>query len=276
MERLSRAEVERRYRGTIDAYNATPLALERGWTISPSGPKLREIEECYAALPQPDAVFLDVGTGRGIAPRFFQALGYRAITVDNPRSGSPAPLRNAALAGIETHACDILNAPLPLPDGSVDCILFADVIEHLLHSPKPALAEFLRVLKPGGVCVATTPNAVRLSVRVRIAAGISNWPNLRGYFDAPYHRGHHHEYSAAEFRYAFEKSGFAIEKLAFLGTIAGVDVASLEELQPQQVKRRPGRSHPAVALAKLPVVALERLVPHFRPVLLLVARKPHG
>lgn len=273
MARLSPAEIEARYRAVIDDYNTTPLAAERGWTIAPSAPKLHEIAECYAALAAPDAVFLDIGTGRAIAPRLFKSLGYRVVTVDNPQSGSPFPLENAALAGIETHACDILAEPLPLADASVDCILFADVIEHLLHSPKPALAEFLRVLKPGGVVVATTPNAVRLSVRLRVLLGISNWPNLRAYFDAPYHRGHHHEYTAAEFRYAFERSGFAVDKLVFEGTVAGVDVAALEELQPQQIKRKPGRSHPLVRLAKAPVVLLERLVPRFRPVMLLVARK---
>jgi SAM-dependent methyltransferase len=273
MARLSRAEISRLYRAVIDEYNASPLAAVRGWTAAPSDNKLREIEEICARLPHDDAVFLDVGTGQAIPPRFFRKLGYRVVAVDNPAAYGKGPLENAALAGIEAFACDIVSEKLPLADESVDCILCADVIEHLLHSPKFALQEFARVLKPGGVCIVTTPNAVRLSVRIRVVLGISNWPHLRQFFNAPYHRGHHHEYTAAELRMAFRACGFEIAKFRYEGTVTGVTIETLEELQPQP-RRKAGRTHPLVRLAKIPVYILERLVPHFRQILFLVARKP--
>jgi hypothetical protein len=31
---------------------------------------------------------------------------------------------------------------------------------------------------PNGFCVATTPNALRVSARIRLALGYSNWPKL--------------------------------------------------------------------------------------------------
>ena len=275
MPKLSRAELSRLYRAVIEEYNASPLAALRGWTTAPSDNKLREIEEIYARLPHKDSVFLDVGTGQGIPPRFFKKLGYRVVAVDNPAAYSQATLENAVLAGIEAFPCDIVSEKLPLADETVDCILCADVIEHLLHSPKFALQEFARVLKPGGVCIVTTPNAVRLSVRIRVVLGISNWPHLRQFFNAPYHKGHHHEYTEAELRFAFRASGFEIAKFRYVGTVTGVAVERLEDLQPQP-RRREGRTHPLVRLAKIPVYVLERLVPHFRQVLFLVARKPDG
>jgi 2-polyprenyl-3-methyl-5-hydroxy-6-metoxy-1,4-benzoquinol methylase len=51
---------------------------------------------------------------------------------------------------------------LDLPDESVDCVTFQEVIEHL-EGPAVAVKEINRVLRPGGVLVVTTPNAYALS-----------------------------------------------------------------------------------------------------------------
>lgn len=47
---------------------------------------------------------------------------------------------------------------LDLPDESVDCVSFQEVIEHL-EGAAVAIKEINRVLRPGGVLVVTTPNA---------------------------------------------------------------------------------------------------------------------
>jgi len=46
---------------------------------------------------------LDIGTGRGICPRFFSRLGHRSITLDFPVTGTNEALNAAAMAGVETH-----------------------------------------------------------------------------------------------------------------------------------------------------------------------------
>lgn len=267
-------ELRTLYTETIEKYNTSALALEGKYVAMANEPKFRELVECVKYLPSRNATFLDIGTGMGIAPRFFRKLGCNSITVDNYVTGGNA-LSNAMEAGVRGINCDIMNSPLPLEDESVDCILFADVIEHLIHSPKYPLAEFKRVLTVGGVCVATTPNAMRLSVRLRVLLGYSNWPFIGDYFDAAYHEGHHHEYTIDEFKYAFTKSQFEIAQFILTGTVASVNIASLGALQ---TRRRAGiardsHTHPLISIAKLPIYLLERLFPVLRPGMILVARK---
>jgi ubiquinone/menaquinone biosynthesis C-methylase UbiE len=47
---------------------------------------------------------------------------------------------------------------IPLPDGSVDAVIADWVLEHLPH-PLESFAECRRVLKPGGLFAARTPNS---------------------------------------------------------------------------------------------------------------------
>lgn len=262
------------YAETIAEYNVSPLAVEDKHYCEPNEEKLAELVECAKYLPSKNATFLDVGTGMGIAPRFFRKIGCRTITVDNPLSGGRG-MENAIAADIKGIACDILDKSLPLEDESVDCVLFGDVIEHLVHSPKYALKEFQRVLKPGGVCVATTPNALRASVRIKVFLGYSNWPHITDYFDAGYHGGHHHEYTIEEFKAVFAMSGFEVVKFILGGSVTSVSVGALSDLQSRSRpgSGRPSSTHPLIALGKIPVFVLERVFPSLRPQMLLVAQK---
>jgi len=52
------------------------------------------------------------------------------------------------------HVCDI--ARIPLPDASFDAILCTEVLEHVVD-PIAVLAEFCRLLKPGGKLFLTAP-----------------------------------------------------------------------------------------------------------------------
>jgi len=267
-------ELRSLYAETIEEYNVSPLAVEEHWVAEPSEAKFTELTECVKYLPSRQSTFLDVGTGMGIAPRFFKKLGCQTVTVDNPVTGGNG-LRNAMAAGIKGVPCDIVNNPLPLADDSIDCILFADVIEHLLHSPKFPLSEFRRVLRSGGVCVATTPNAMRLSVRLRVLLGYSNWPHIGDFFDLPHHGGHHHEYTIAEFTSVFKMSNFEVVNFVLDGSVAYIKISSLADLQS---KCRSGagaatRTHPLISIAKIPIYLLERAFPTLRPQMLLVARK---
>jgi SAM-dependent methyltransferase len=99
-----------------------------------------------AGIPA-DARILDVGCGSGRWIRRYQELGYHAAGVDaasamlllarQHRTNSPI------LAG-EAHR-------LPLADSVFDCVSDVTVVQHIPASlQRQALAEMMRVLKPGG------------------------------------------------------------------------------------------------------------------------------
>jgi SAM-dependent methyltransferase len=83
----------------------------------------------------------------------------------------------------------------PYPDRSFDCVLFCEIVEHLLLSADRPMAEIARVLRPGGFVIISTPNAARLPNLYFLARGRSIWD---GYSDnGPYGR-HNREYTLPE------------------------------------------------------------------------------
>ncbi|MDQ2693180.1 MAG: methyltransferase domain-containing protein, partial [Chloroflexota bacterium] len=67
----------------------------------------------------------------------------------------------AALSGTEApagYACaQAVGESLPFLSGSFDCVLMSEVIEHL-EAPEISVCEAVRVLRPGGRLLITTPN----------------------------------------------------------------------------------------------------------------------
>lgn len=89
---------------------------------------------------------LDLGCGVGHS---FHLLAPReTVGVDADRDALVGQDR-------ETHVADMRS--LPFPDGRFDSVLAVHSIEHV-PDPDRALAEAVRVLRPGGVAVLVTPN----------------------------------------------------------------------------------------------------------------------
>ena len=102
-------------------------------------------------LPQSSAI-LDIGC---YPPHLFNSLselGYKTFGISSEHE--KISLKNVKTANIEIN-------PLPFDDDSFDLILFSEVLEHLSKSPKLLFSEIRRVLKPNGLLLLTTPNAVR-------------------------------------------------------------------------------------------------------------------
>jgi SAM-dependent methyltransferase len=59
-----------------------------------------------------------------------------------------------------------LNQPLPFADDTFDAANLQDVIEHL-ENPAQTIREFLRIVKPGGLFVFSTPNTLNATSRLR-------------------------------------------------------------------------------------------------------------
>jgi len=95
---------------------------------------------------------LDFGAGKGsLTTRLLRTGRFDSITaadlMQRPED-LPDPVRWIAAD---------LNAPLDLPDSIFDTILAAEVIEHL-ENPRALVREWLRLLRPRGTLVLSTPN----------------------------------------------------------------------------------------------------------------------
>jgi 2-polyprenyl-3-methyl-5-hydroxy-6-metoxy-1,4-benzoquinol methylase len=78
-----------------------------------------------------------------------QALTFVRSRLADAKSGEEAPSDFACVQAI--------GESLPLAEESFDCILLSEVIEHL-ETPQISIREAVRVLRPGGRLLITTPN----------------------------------------------------------------------------------------------------------------------
>jgi SAM-dependent methyltransferase len=264
------------YENIVKEYNETALA-KKGWECIPTEFGLIEIETIKRYLPSNKMKLLDIGTGKGIAPRVFDSLGYSVFTVDSKKASGTSAIENIKSTDISGYYCDVEKEGLPFEDGTFDLVFFGDVIEHLLHSPKKILSEIHRVLKKGGVCVATTPNSVRLTARLKLLIGHSNWANIDEYFDLGYHSGHHHEYTLDEFTNAFIKTKFSIkEKIMYEDSLRNVKLYGLESVKTQErgcLKNKKEKLY--WVLVKSVLLVLTSINPKLRSNMLIVSKKEY-
>ena len=110
-----------------------------------------DIEEL---VPPHTQALLDVGCGTGRLGGSLKTLGIpRVVGVElNPRAAAEA---RAMLD--EVVVADIEKDPLPFADGSFDCIVYGDILEHLVD-PWTTLNSQRRLLTPAGAVVVSIPN----------------------------------------------------------------------------------------------------------------------
>lgn len=98
---------------------------------------------------------LDVGCGDGYLLSQVSALCDQAVGIDSEQSG--VALANEKLKTYRN--CSVTQAScyeIPLPDNSFDCVMLADVFEHLEH-PEWCIKEIARLLEDNGLLLLTTP-----------------------------------------------------------------------------------------------------------------------
>jgi SAM-dependent methyltransferase len=113
------------------------------------GPNARDIALAALAQVAPRRV-LDVGCGEGdIAERIVAEVGAEVVAVDQ----SERMVELTRARGVEARVADAQE--LPFEDESFDAVLAAWMLYHVPDVDR-ALAEFARVLEPGGRLVAVT------------------------------------------------------------------------------------------------------------------------
>lgn len=95
---------------------------------------------------------LEVGFGSAQTLRRMQARGWAVQGVEF----DPVAVNNAAASGLTVHLGDI--AAQNFADRRFDAVVSSHVLEHL-PDPEGFMRECFRVLKPGGIVVAYTPNS---------------------------------------------------------------------------------------------------------------------
>jgi SAM-dependent methyltransferase len=104
---------------------------------------------------------LEAGCGTGFWMRRLQQNGYRVTGLDY----AVHSLRRSksVVADLEMSVGNLLE--LPYREGVFDAYMSFGVVEHFIDGPGPILAESLRVLKPGGIILVSTPfrNATRMA-----------------------------------------------------------------------------------------------------------------
>ena len=193
---------------------------------------------------------MDIGAAGGGNTRVLQSAGWSVTALEYGAEGAQV----AAERGLQVVRGDA--TALPVEDDSLDLVVAFDVLEHILDHDA-AVAEVLRVLKPGGRFLVAVPADPRL------------WSEHDEAVD------HVRRYTRVTLRDVLERGGFEITSMASWNVLLRPVVA---------LRRRSSTGsdldalHPLVNLGLRGVVTLERYLPvkAMPGVTLLVQARPRA
>jgi len=128
-------------------------------------------------------------------------------------------LRSEAYSrALREHGCslttaDITRESLPFPCAHFSLVTFSEVLEHLpAERVNFVLSEIARVVCPGGILLASSPNQASFENRIRLLKGrsILEMPDEIEYAKGTW--GHIRLYTMAEVSSAMSKRGFSVER----------------------------------------------------------------
>jgi SAM-dependent methyltransferase len=235
---------------------------------------------------------LEIGFGMGVIACACSAAGMRVVGVDNETHADHPILRPfRERHHVEYHEYDALKQDLPLESGSVDLVNSNDMIEHIHGSPRRMLAECMRVLRPGGRLLVTTPNLGSLHNRLLLLAGKSVHVSITDWYhnpawQRPIYTSHIREYTTGDLRYVLRQAGFTDVRVRTVGYLPGTPTAPPPDADRldysawfSYLKDHPFFTREFVPRSKRDLLflahhALTAALPSARLELLAVARKP--
>jgi SAM-dependent methyltransferase len=175
----------------------------------------------------PSAKLLDIGCGSAWLAEHF--ADYTGI------DGSADAVAAAAAKG-RAIVHGSVDDRLPFDDAAFDGVVVKDVLEHVAE-PVALVAEVRRVLRPGGLVFASSPDAQRWV-----------WDDYT----------HRRPFSRKAFRLLFRDGGFDVERVGYESVMPGTSIISRRT-------RRHQRPRLLAALAWLPIVRRNVYVVARRP-----------
>jgi len=172
--------------------------------------------ECLRGHDIEGRAWLDAGCGTGTLSRWLAERGCEVLGVDAAaemiqRAVQLAEVGNTSRLGFEQVES---VARLPLPGRSRDGILCSSVLEYLVE-PEKCLAEFARVLRPGGLLLVSVPNRNSIVRRTQLTCHRLGERVGRSWFEfLDYSRN---QYSTDEFEQELGGHGFCTERIVSFG-----------------------------------------------------------
>ncbi len=142
---------------SLNNRHTTPIDVEsraRHSQGNSSDPVYQMVAKAIAQQHSGGGVLIDVGCGNGNLWSFVGDRFHRYIGVDAVRYDGLSP-------ETEFISLDMDTGKTPLPDGFADVVCGVEVIEHL-ENPRAFMGELVRLTKPGGLVIVTTPNQLSL------------------------------------------------------------------------------------------------------------------
>jgi SAM-dependent methyltransferase len=144
---------------------------------------------------EPSGRLLDVGCGTGWLAEHFE--DYTGV------DGSPDAVSEAVARGRNVSLADV-DQPLPFDDASFDGVVLKDLLEHVAD-PVAVVAEVRRVLRPGGIVFASSPDAQRWV-----------WDDYT----------HRRPFTRKAFRLLFRDGGFTVEHVGYESVMPGTSIVA--------------------------------------------------
>lgn len=160
--------------------------------------------EIIVMIPEGCSSVLDIGCGTGALGRHFKEKGvseFCGVELSHTAASEARRVLDRVIEG------DIERIELPFQPGHFDCIVCADVLEHLID-PWAVMARLHSFLKPGGYIVASIPNVGFHRIVRGLIRGNWNYTD-----DGVLDRSHLRFFTWPGVEALFLESGFTIEKV---------------------------------------------------------------
>jgi len=229
-------------------------------------PKYMAISLLLFKEAPPESKILDIGCGPCDLTAILANLGYYLTGIDDLRNhwhllgdNRGRIVNFAGKMGIKLIVEPAESAKVE--DNHFDAVLLIDILEHS-PNPRVLLNRAISALKPGGLLLVETPNAVALAKRILVAMGKSNYPNVNfAYFNVGKYRSHIREYTVHELKRILQVSG-----------LTEIKAKLTNHAVYQLICETQGLKRLIVRLYYL----ISKLYPKFRSTILAYGRKPEN